>query len=412
MLRLVLGVLLSRRAQSACLLVLAILAIAAGTAAPLYSSAADRATVAAALASATPAERAVTFTTTISGVEGYASELADLARQTTTDAENALARVTGVVVEGHASTAAGYEAFAPVVTRENQCENLTLLAGACATAPGEVMISEPTSRTLSAVVGSSLDFQPSESDHPTTLLVTAIYDPVAAERDDDPYWAGRSDITPQPLRAINPMFVAADTIDTLGANLLVATVDLYLHDPAVAADNLASVDAALEDLYTGVADVEVDDGVSPLFARIQSSRDELSMTAPLGSVELLLVSWLVLLVALAYTAVERRTEVVLASLRGAPARHRALLTLGPTGLLLLVATPIGIALGWLVVNAVTSATFAGSVGVALNGPALVVAAATLGITLVGAAIVERRAVGASVGDALRDEPGRRRRSSA
>jgi putative ABC transport system permease protein len=410
MLRLVLGVLLSRRAQSACLLVLAILAIASGTAAPLYASAADRATVAAALASATPAERAVTFTTTISGVEGYASELDELARHVTTDAENALARVSGVVVAGQATTAAGDVAYAPVATRENECEHLTLLTGACATAPGEVMISEPTSRTLNAAVGTSFDFQPSESDHPTTLLVTAIYDPVAAVRDDDPYWAGRSDLTPRPLRSTNPMFVAADTIDTLEANLLVATVDLYLHDSGVGADSLASVEAALADLYTGVADIEVDDGVSRLFARIQASRDELSMTAPLGSVELLLVSWLVLLVTVAYTAVERRTEVVLGSLRGAPARHRALLTLGPTGLLLLVATPIGILLGWLVVNVVTSVTFAGSVGVALTAPALVVAAATLVIALVGAAIVERRAVGASVGDALRDVPARRHRS--
>lgn len=410
MLRLVLGVLLSRRAQSACLLVLAVLAIAAGTAAPLYALAADRATVSAALASATPAESAVTFTETISGVDGFASGLADLSRRTTTDAEDEFARVSGVVVKGQATTTAGDEATAPVVTRENECEHLTLLEGACATAHGEVMISEPTSQALNAAVGTSLDFQPVKSDHPTTLLVTAIYDPIATQRDNDPYWAGRDDITPQPLKATNPMFVVADTIDTLGASLLVATVDLYLHDSAVGADNLASVEAALADLDTHIPDVEVDDGVSPLFARIQSNRDELSMTAPLGSVELLLVSWLMLLVALAYTAVERRAEVVLGSLRGAPARHRALLTLGPTGLLLLVATPIGIALGWLVVNAVTLVTFVESDGVALNGPALVVAAATLGIALVGAAIVERRAVGGSVADALRDVPGRRRQS--
>jgi len=410
MLRLILGVLLSRRAQSACLLILAILAIAAGTAAPLYASAADRAAVTAALASATPAESALTFTATISGVDGYASGLADLARHAPTDAENALARVSGVIVDGHATTTAGDAAFAPVATRESECEHLTLLAGSCATAPGEVMISEPTSRALNAVVGARIDFQPSESDHPTTLLVTAIYDPVAAERDDDPYWAGRGDITPQPLRATNPLFVASDTVDTLGARLLVATVDLYLHDPAVAADNLAAIEASLEDLDTSIPDVAVDDGVSRLFASIQSSRDELSLTAPLGSIELLLVSWLVLLVALGYTAVERRTEVVLGSLRGAPARHRVLLTLGPTGLLLLVATPIGIALGWLVVNAVTSVTFAGSVGIALTAPALIVAAATLVVALIGAAIVERRAVGVSVGDALRDVPARRRRS--
>lgn len=410
MLRLVLGVLLSRRAQSACLLVLAVLAIAAGTAAPLYATAADRATVAAALASATPARSAVTFTATIAGVDGYASGLADLSRYVSARAVSALTQVTGVLVAGRAATAAGEEAAAPVVTRENECEHLSLLDGTCATAPGEVMISEPTSRSLGAAVGTSLEFQPSKSDHPTTLLVTGIYDPVATQRDADPYWAGRSDVTPQPLRATNPMFVAADTVDTLGASLLVATVDLYLHDSAVGADNLASVVASLADVGSGLPNVQVVDGVSPLLTSIQSSREELGLTAPLGSVELLLVTWLVLLMALAHTAVERRTEVVLGSLRGAPARHRVLLTLGPTALLLLLATPIGVATGWLAVNAVTSITFAGSAGVRLDGPVLLVAAATLVIAMAGAAIVERRAVGASVGDALRDVPSRRRRS--
>lgn len=409
MLRLVLGVLLSRRAQSACLLVLAVLAIAAGTAAPLYAAAADRATVAAALASATPASSAVTFTSTISGVDGYAAGLDDLGRHVTAPAGSALTQVTGVLVVGRAASASGEETGAPVVTRENECKHLSLLDGACATAPGEVMISEPTSRLLGVTVGASLEFQPSKSDHPTTLLVTGIYDPVATQRDGDPYWAGRSDVTPQPLKVTNPLFVAADTIDTLGANLLLATADLYLHDSAVGADNLSSVVASLADLSSGIPNVQVVDGVSPLLARIQSSRADLAQTVPLGSVELLLVSWLVLLVALAYTAIERRTEGVLGSLRGAPTRHRVLLTLGPTALLLLVATPVGVALGWLAVYVVTSLTFAGSAAVRLDVPALVVAVATLVIALVGAAIVERRAVGASVGDALRDVPARRRR---
>lgn len=409
MLRLVLGVLLSRRAQSACLLVLAVLAIAAGTAAPLYAAAADRATVAAALAAATPASSAVTFTSTISGVDGYAEGLADLSRHASSPEGSALTEVTGVLVAGRVAAASGEEAAAPVVTRENECEHLSLLEGACASAPGEVMISEPTARLLGAEVGASVEFQPSKADHPTTLLVSGIYDPVATQRDADPYWAGRSDVTPQPLNVTNPLFVAADTIDALGANLLVATADLYLHDSAVGADNLTSVLASLADLSSGLPNVQVVDGVSPLLARVQSSREELSQTAPLGSVELLLVSWLVLLVALAYTAIERRTEVVLGSLRGAPTRHRLLLTLGPTALLLLVATPIGVALGWLAVYAVTSITFAGSAAVSLDVPALVGAAVTLVIALVGAAIVERRAVGTSVGDALRDVPTRRRR---
>lgn len=410
MLRLVLGVLLSRPAQSVCLLVLAVFAIAAGTAAPLYATAADRATVSAALASATPANSAITFTSTISGVDGYESGLADLNEQVSGRAGGALTQVNGVLVTGLAATAAGGEVAAPVVTRENECEHLSLLHGSCATAPGDVMISEPTALSLGATVGTSLEFQPTNSDHPTTLLVTGVYDPVATQRDGDPYWAGRSDVTPQPLRDTNPLFVAADTVDTLGTSLLVAAVDLYLHDSAVGADNLSSVVASLAELDPGLPNVQVVDGVSSLLARIQSSREELSSTVPVGSIELLLIAWLVLLVAVAYTSIERRNEAILGSLRGAPARHRALLILGPTALLLLVAMPIGVAVGWLAVYAVTSTTFAGSPGVALDGPALVVAAATLIVATISAAIVERRSVGASVGDALRDAPSRRRRN--
>jgi hypothetical protein len=132
------------------------------------------------------------------------------------------------------------------------------------------------------------------------------------------------------------------------------------------------------------------------------------MSAPLGALQLLVLSWFVLLVAASYAATERRTETALSTLRGAPARHRVLLALGPTTLVLAVAAPFGFGLGWLLVRAMTWASFADAGAVPVTATSLAVAGGTLLVVLASVAIAERRSHAGSLVDALRQVPPRRR----
>ncbi|MEV4416492.1 FtsX-like permease family protein [Catellatospora sp. NPDC049609] len=421
MLRLVLGVLASRRSQAVTLAVLAVLAVAAGTAAPLYATAADRAAVAAELRAATPIERAITFTADVAATDGHAAGLDTLRGQAREKVgDHGLSEVLGVSVPGTATvggtatggTATGADATAgnpvqaPVTTRTGVCAHL-VIDGACPAAAGEVVLSEPTAKRLAAANGTELTFRPDRAEQPVTLRVVGVYDPAAALAAGDPYWAGRDDLTPQPLRFGNPMFTAESTIDTLGVGAVRATVDLIADDAAFAAGDVDRLAGALPTAI-GIPGTLVSNGLPRLLRRVQDSRDVLGLAAPLGAAQLLVVCWFVLLMAVGYTAAERRGELALGLLRGVPPRHRALLALGPTALVLLVAAPFGVLFGWLMVRLLTWATFARTQEIALDRTALLAGAGTLLVVMASAAIAERRAHTGSLVEALRQVPTRRR----
>ncbi|MDI1459495.1 hypothetical protein QEZ54_00795 [Catellatospora sp. KI3] len=409
MLRLVLGVLRSRRAQAVTLAVLAVLSVAAGTAAPLYATAADRAVVAAELRTATPAERAITFTAEVSAVDGHESSLTDLRGQALAlTGENTLTQAAGVLLSGSAGFGTPAAVSAPVAARDGVCAHLPLLSGDCPAGAGGAVLSDPTAKALGVTVGDEFTFRPDRAEQPVTLRVAGVYDPAAALRDADPYWAGRTELTPQPLRATNPIFVDESTVDSLRADTVVAMLDLYAGDGALTADNAADVAASLK-VELGMPGIKVANGLPQLLKRIQDTRDVLGLAAPLGAVQLLVVCWFVLLMAVAYTAAGRRTELALGLLRGAPGRHRTVLALGPTALVLVLAAPFGVVLGWLLVRLLTWATFAGQAPVPLDRTALLTAAGTLLLVMASAAVAERRAHGGSLMDALRQVPARRGR---
>ncbi len=410
MLRLILGVLRSRRAQSVALFTLATLAVAAATATPLYATAADRATVAAQLRAATAAERAITSTAEVSALHGYSSALDALSREVAARVgQSPLTQVSGALVAGSVSLAGSASIAAPVATRDDACAHLMLLEGTCPIEAADVVLSEPTARHLDAHIASELEVLAVGSSTPVMLRVAGVYDAAATERDSDPYWAGRVDLTPKSLRVTNPMFVASNAIDTLGVERVVAMVDLYAEARAVNAGNLAAVAATALEAAQELPDAQVTKGLSRLLLQVQASREELGLTAPLGAMRVLFFAWFVLLIAVAHLATARRAELALISLRGVPARHRVLFSLGPTVLLLMVAGWVGVGLGWLTVHTVTSTMLAEATPVTLDNTALLTAAGTLLLVLVSVVIAERRAVRGSVNDALREVPKRRGR---
>ncbi|GAA1411530.1 hypothetical protein [Catellatospora coxensis] len=407
MLRLVLGVLASRRSQAVTLAVLAVLAVAAGTAAPLYASAADRAVVAAELRAATAAERAITFTAEIAAANGYTSQLDSLRGQIAERTDGSgLTEIVGVHADGRVPGADPVDA--PLSMRADVCDHLVFTAGSCPAAAGEVAISEPTAQRLGVGTGGEFVYEAHRAPERVTLRVVGVYDPAGPLATGDPYWAGRAGYTPRPQRVGNPLFVAAPTVAELQATTLIATVDMIAGDEAFTAGNLDGLTEVVKP-GMGLVGVRIDNGLPRLLQRIEDTRAVLSLAAPLGAVQLLVVCWFVLLMAIGYTASERRSELALGLLRGVPPRHRALLALGPTALVLLVAAPFGVLLGWLLVRLLTWATFARAQDVVLGQGALLAAGGTLLVVMISAAVAERRVFSGSLMEGLRQVPTRRRR---
>ncbi|MCW3820462.1 hypothetical protein ONA91_39130 [Micromonospora sp. DR5-3] len=416
MLHLVFGVLASRKRQALSLALLAVLALAAGTAAPLYAAAADRQVVFAEVAAATPIERSVAMTAQVSSSVGAAAALADLVSQLRGAVRQSdLTEITGGWVRGRAVVADAPTGPLGVslVVRDEVCHHLAL-SGTCPSNANEVAISTPTARQLGLHPGAELSYQVDGREQPLALRVVSIYDPVGpsdggryATPVADPYWAGRHELAPQPVHAANPIFTSMATLSAAGLETMVGTVDLVAGEHALTPESVRRLAPALAQASYGPG-LEVASGLPQLLARIEHTRQVLHLSAPLGALQLLVLSWLVLLLAAGYAAAERRTETALTTLRGAPTRHRILLALGPTALVLAAAAPFGFGLGWLLVRAITWTVFTDSGAVPVDSTSLAAAGITLLAVLAGAAIAERRSHGGPLAHALRQIPPRRR----
>jgi hypothetical protein len=373
--RLLWGAVAARLGESLALLLLAVLAIAAGVATPLYADAADRRAIEAELAAATPVERAITLQTPV--FEGHTELVLQQlqARARAVLHQPTLTEVTGAWADGIAGV--------PLVARSEVCAHLSF-DGECANDAGEVLAATgPIGRTI--------------TQGQLTLRVVGVYRPEGAAR--DPYWAGRAALTPLPRRATNPLFTPISTFADPELTSAQATYDLVAGPGSLTPQSLSSLAAQLRTGPDFGIQVQSQVGLRSLVERIGRARAELAASLPLGAVESLLLCWFVLLLTITYGTVRRRAESGLAALRGAPGRYRWMLVLGPAVAVLLLAAPLGLGLGWLV------ALLAGGTG-SLTPLALASGAATLLAVLVTSAIAAWRAQKVTLLDALRQVPSR------
>ncbi|WP_144121366.1 hypothetical protein [Catellatospora sichuanensis] len=409
MVRLVLSAIRERLGETALLGVLAALVVAVGVAGPLYADAAARNVAEASAAAATPAEQSLTVTVEMTSRNGIAAAFAELRGSiAVVPAGPGVREIRGGYRRGAVTPR---EPGAPLdillAARDDACAHLAL-AGACPAQPGEVALAATTARRLGLAAGDTFAFQVQPTAPPAMLRVTGVYDvDGAGSALTDPYWAGRRELTPVPLRAENPVFTVPDTLQMLGADTFQATLD-YVAD--LSAMSPADVDALARTLRS--ADVPgrgiaVTGGLSRLLPQIIADRDTVAVPVVTGAVLLLAVAWWVLLLGVGHAAAERRTQAVLGALRGAPARHRAALTAGPGVLTVLVALPVGLVLGRLLARLLAWATMDAAGPVPLSVTALAVAGGLTLAVLVSVVLAQLRVHRGGVLDALRQVPARR-----
>jgi putative ABC transport system permease protein len=405
--RLVLGALRAQAGQAVVLFALAVVVTGAAAAAPLYARVAADELARTELAGARSAERAISAHGQVlldaNGDGGRSERIREPMR--------VAAEGTGLV-DVLTLEAAAYLGQAPttytanLTSREGVCAHLTI-DGACPTGSRELLLGRATATALQARAGDQVVVhtagRAAPLDVPFTVVgVYQVTDP------DEAYWAGRPDVTTDQRRTDTPMFTTGETmlaLDTSGLNItvdLIAASGTLTGTPQRLRDVMAEVQRTLSPSFT------LSSRLPALVERLEVNSRTLRLGIISAAAQLIVVCVFVLLLASGFAASQRRSQIALASVRGAPGRPRWSLALGPTMLVLAAAVPIGFALGWLAVRLAVAAGPSGQAPLRITTGDLVVAGVVAVAVMVATGFAELRVHAVPLAEALRRTPPRRR----
>ncbi len=427
MLALVLAALRARRAQAMTLLLLSTLAAAAAAAAPWYVLASTERIATRHVESAPILERSLE-TVGQGPVEGdVAAQLKANAALTASVVElRGFTTYTQAHLEGSLIAAAAQDSGAalgvkretdsPLTLRTGACERAAI-EGHCATGADEVMLSYRTARWLGAKVGDPITFDATTSVGPEQFTVAGIYRPLDPT---DPFWSSNALLIAVDLPVGAPpeitepvddaVLVGPAVFDEMRPSQLRVIVDMVA-EPALLVDNSPSEVRAFLDAATVKAAnnrLTLYTSLYTTVERVERDRQLVSLGVPVGAFQLLLLCWFALYLAVKYTGEERRPDVGLVKLRGATRGRTWALVGGQSAVPMLAGALLGLPLGYLVATSVTGAIKdAGVVRQAATLSVQAVVVAVLG-ALLAAMLAERRALGATVAELLRQTPGKAR----
>ncbi|MFY1698309.1 ABC transporter permease [Solwaraspora sp. WMMA2101] len=428
MFALIVGALRSRAGQTVALLVLTALAVTATTAAPWYAAAATRTVAQAAVADAGPGQLAARATGRIeldapdldrdqvvdpttgdrAALDAAGDDLLAQAR----DGGSALIGFPGAQASSSmwntGTLAAGeFGLTADLVHREQVCANLTI-TGSCPRDPGDVLVSSRTAERLGVDVGDRLTHQASRQ-AAIALTVTGTYQVTDPH---SPYWAfgllgtgaGTDDAEAE---SGDPVFATAGTLAAAPAATL--SVDHHLILPGAAFVDGVDVASELRRSAGGGSGRWLTRTESAVLVdQITRHRQLVNLGVGVAAGQLLLLSWFALFFAVQHTAEHRRRDLGLVKLRGGARWRVWLLTIGQSGLPMLVGALVGLAAGLLCARLLAGA---GPDPARLADAArLAVAAAGTAVAgaLVAAIAADLRNARTGVVDLLRHVPARHR----
>jgi hypothetical protein len=420
-----------RRSTAVIVLVLATVASAASVLAPLYARAAEESILRDTLRRADAFTLSVQVSVPQSGAGVGLAEAqdgaftADRVRSALTHpafGEPRLSYVGSGLYSPAAGPHEGGEVVGQVVERAGICEHLPTAAGRCPTEAAEGMFSRRSLDLLGADLGDTVEI---ELENVATLetggvppvlavRVAGSYDPVPVE---SAYWAGRPyfssfypEAFPRGLEEVpptaDPVFLGPGAAER--ANITTYTVDTPVRPSQVRLEDAGvlrrQVDRLDLDLSAFLLSTE-----SQLPAALKSAdegRDLVRIAAPLAVTQLVLLSWWTLYLVVGSATEERSPELGLAKLRGLTVRQTRRFGLAEVVLLLLIAGPLGTALGWTVVRGAADRVFAPGTEVLLTWSVLGTVLGALAGGVVTAALASRQVFRRPVSELLRRVPPR------
>ncbi|MEV4131359.1 FtsX-like permease family protein [Dactylosporangium sp. NPDC049742] len=428
MLALVLAALRARRTQALTLLLLSTLAAAAAAAAPWYVLASTERIATRHVESAPITERSLE-TVGEGKIEGgsVAAHLEANAQLTQSVVElGGFTTYTGAYLTGSLLSAAPQdggsalgvkrETDSPLMLRTGACDQATI-EGRCATGAGEVMLSYRTAHWLGVKPGDPINYEATSVLGAQQFTVTGIYRPVDPA---DPFWSSNAQLIavdlpagapPEITEPVDDAVLAGPAVfDKLQPDKVRFVVDMVAEPKLFVENTPSEVRAFLAAATVKAANnrLSMYTSLSVTADRVERDRQLLSLGVPVGAFQLLLLCWFALYLAVKYTGEERRPDVGLVKLRGATRGRTWALVGGQSAVPMIAGALIGLPLGYLVATAVTGA---------IQEPAVVSQAASLSVgavvvavvgALLAALLAERRALGSTVAELLRQAPGRAR----
>ncbi|MDN5789618.1 MAG: hypothetical protein L0H25_01940, partial [Micrococcales bacterium] len=384
--------LLARRGLTVLILLVAVIAVAAAATGPAYQGAARHSILADDLHAAPPVGTIVE-----AGSRGPLSDLPQLETLVDRTVQRLPARdLFQTRIRGQELSIVPRRGQTAVVAwRDDLCRHLRWVHGRCPTAAGEVVVSAAFAGENHLAVGQDVPVL-------GTSRIVGVYQPI------DPqgrYWAARSYFPqlggfasgqePQPVDALFTDPASFAKVATLQGDSI---IDLLLDLDATTPDRVGQVTATISGLMqaTAAAGMFLNTVVPAVLTAAVDSADTLGVPVTIITAQLLILVWLLLFLAVTDAAEARGADVALARLRGlSPARTLAF-GLGETLVLLLLALPVGLLVGWGAMVALAHLALRAGTPVAIGWPSVVAAVVAVsggvGAAVLGARRTLRRSV--------------------
>ncbi|HEU5111299.1 MAG TPA: FtsX-like permease family protein, partial [Micromonosporaceae bacterium] len=424
MLGVTISALAARRTQALTVLLLALLAVAAATAAPWYAAARAESVGVADLAAANVNQRLIEVNQPVpAGQAGTVSPdrlRADVRDVLDTRAFDGVSGASGAgfapdldETAGSGGDGGGAADGADAIWlayREGLCDQVVMIQGRCEITPGTMIIGMRQASTQALRVGSAVRIVSSSlSTRSLTLRVAGIYRPV------DPthaYWGDGELIghAANSVRQVEASFTAYEAVIGFNPTNVELTYDLVVRPEALRGADLA---ALREHIRLGGYDLQrgpqrIQSQLPGLLERVLRDQELVRLGVTAGAGLLLILCWFALFLSVQATAQDRRPDLGWLRLHGMTRWRTWQLGFGQTALPLLGGGLLGAALGFAVARwyggDVTDPATARSAALLAAGAAAV---AVLG-ALVAAVVAQWRLMRATVVDLHRRVPPRRR----
>ncbi|MGI8882498.1 MAG: FtsX-like permease family protein [Jatrophihabitans sp.] len=429
-----------RTGQSVLLGLLALAAVTACAAGPMYERAVEQAALRSNLNQAAVADRGARIDSSSSG---------DAASYLPTGKQRAL---FGAPING---TEAKIEVVAPkslrtfentehnvvgiVATRTDYCAHLKIVQGKCPTGSAELAISSSSANAFKLKLGDTLQLEGAGAGTFTIggMSVVGVYQPFDSQ---DDYWFDRSYSSAEGMYrqpngdapdVLHPdaFFVSSQAIAAIqqqyesqvgaGTSPFTFATDLPLDVPRTSVDDIGVLRAALAGIQNRIAKAHavgdpqrgtLTTNLPALLDTADKGRQQTRIIIPTLAAELGLVILVLLGMVIAVGVDQRRPELALARLRGRGKPAAARFFIGEITALVTVALIPGLAVAWLVCTLLCKAFLPSGVVPEWRWPVLAAGVAVSLVALLAAVVMARRAAAQPIGDLLRSVPRRSGRS--
>lgn len=301
--------------------------------------------------------------------------------------------------------------------RDGACAHLRISSGRCPQSPGEVLISSLAAHTLRLRVGERLGLYGLSARNPQVNAprTVGIYTLISAA---DRFWFGanyfdhggrqaRGQDVPDQLDTAFVTETSMNLSDRLDVRVDVQRALAVDRIRLAALPELHRLGGTLSSKVAGqsTAGVQLSTSLPALLDTFAAQQRLVNLLVPLVAVQLVGLTWLVLFLLVARTTEERSSEVALSKLRGLATGAAVAFGLAEPLLLLVLSTPLGLALGWLLTRLLVGYRLLPGTPVALTPATFAVVAGALLGAATAAGLAARAVLTRPVLEQLRRTPG-------